>query len=398
MAEWSTPESITARMRSRWADGSLLTAHLRGQTCPVLDVPLRGPSAGQISSDLAAVREWARRLERGGAGGAAYRLVHKEIGGRSVGRNALPARAVVESFPQAWRLLGVRDEVHQAEGILAVTREHLPAAGDWVAGRALRLLPMAGDWPRIVAAAGWLVAHGGKGRFLRQIDVPGVDTKLVEQHRSVLAGLLDVVLPAERIDAGQSRGQGFAARYGFAEPVRLWRLRFATGFAGMPPPLTEAALRLDELARLSARPAVVVIVENEVTCQALPVPRNGVLVWGAGYAAGLLGRVPWLQAAPRVVYAGDLDSHGFAILSLLRGKVPQVESLLMDRETLVAHRDRWGAEPSPTRARLAHLTAAEDALYQDLVEDVFGSAVRLEQERIAWDWLLERLRAAAVAQ
>ena len=40
MAEWSTPESITARMRSRWADGSLLTAHLRGQTCPVLDLSL----------------------------------------------------------------------------------------------------------------------------------------------------------------------------------------------------------------------------------------------------------------------------------------------------------------------------------------------------------------------
>jgi hypothetical protein len=33
---------------------------------------------------------------------------------------------------------------------------------------------------------------------------------------------------------------------------------------------------------------------------------------------------------------------------------------------------------------LPHLTADEAALYRDLVEDVFGPAVRLEQERIGY--------------
>jgi Wadjet protein JetD, C-terminal len=33
---------------------------------------------------------------------------------------------------------------------------------------------------------------------------------------------------------------------------------------------------------------------------------------------------------------------------------------------------------------LPHLTADEAALYRDLVEDVFGTAVRLEQERISY--------------
>ena len=52
----------------------------------------------------------------------------------------------------------------------------------------------------------------------------------------------------------------------------------------------------------------------------------------------------------------------------------------MDRATLLEHRERWGREPKPTRARLAHLTGAEGALYDDLVEDVLGPAVRLEQK------------------
>jgi hypothetical protein len=106
-------------------------------------------------------------------------------------------------------------------------------------------------------------------------------------------------------------------------------------------------------------------------------------IFGSGYTVAGLGRVPWL-AACEVHYWGDLDTHGFAILSRLRGWLPHARSLLMDRATLLAHRDRWGTEPAPTRERLDHLTVAEGDLYRDLVEDVFGTAVRLEQERIGW--------------
>ncbi len=86
-------------------------------------------------------------------------------------------------------------------------------------------------------------------------------------------------------------------------------------------------------------------------------------------------------------YSGDFDTHGFAILSLLRGGIPQVESVLMDRQTLLAHGERWGQEPSPTRGRLTDLTMAEMALYQELVEDVYAPALRLEQERLDWRWV-----------
>ncbi len=63
----------------------------------------------------------------------------------------------------------------------------------------------------------------------------------------------------------------------------------------------------------------------------------------------------------------------------------------MDRATLVAHRDRWVREPSPTAARLDRLAPDEAALYADLVADRLGEAVRLEQERIDWAWARQRL-------
>jgi hypothetical protein len=68
-----------------------------------------------------------------------------------------------------------------------------------------------------------------------------------------------------------------------------------------------------------------------------------------------------------------------------------VKSVLMDEETLLAHRDAWVTEPSPSTAILTKLTARETALYKALGNDTYGSSVRLEQERINWDWALERL-------
>jgi hypothetical protein len=164
----------------------------------------------------------------------------------------------------------------------------------------------------------------------------------------------------------------------------------------MPAELTEVAMLPSEAARLRVSVGRVVIVENEVTYLAMPVPLEGVVVWGGGYAAGGLGRLPWIRDAEQVVYCGDLDTHGFAILSLVRGQVPQTQSLLMDLPTLLAHRERWGSEPSPTRARLANLTAAEQSLYQDLVGDVHSPSLRLEQERLDWRWVEESLAVAGL--
>ena len=63
--------------------------------------------------------------------------------------------------------------------------------------------------------------------------------------------------------------------------------------------------------------------------------------------------------------------------------------MLMDRTTLLAHRDQWVTEPSPTASSLEFLDGDEAALYADLVADSLGLSVRLEQERIRYS-LVER--------
>ena len=51
-------------------------------------------------------------------------------------------------------------------------------------------------------------------------------------------------------------------------------------------------------------------------------------------------------------------------------------------------------EERPARSALARLSADEAELHGDLVGDVLGAKVRLEQERIDWGWAQARLGAA----
>lgn len=82
----------------------------------------------------------------------------------------------------------------------------------------------------------------------------------------------------------------------------------------------------------------------------------------------------------KTCYWGDIDTNGLAILDRARLHIPRIRSVLMDKETLLAHRELCGEEHSQNGAdRLATLTADENALYEDLKNNVYGERIRLEQ-------------------
>lgn len=91
----------------------------------------------------------------------------------------------------------------------------------------------------------------------------------------------------------------------------------------------------------------------------------------------------WLDQK-NLVYWGDIDTHGFAILNSVRRSFAGARSMLMDRTSPLAHESHWGAEPNPTREHLELLSPDEASLYTDLAEGVLGRSVRLEQERISY--------------
>ncbi len=384
---WTTGADLRAVLRRRWEAGRPLKAYAAGEAWMPAALPIRGPRADELLDRLEEVLRWEEQLRRDCAGTVRVggqtlpmlRLETKTLSSRRVGRNQVPARAWVDSYDQLFALLGVTASVRQLDALLALTRTELPSLVEWAVAHPSVLLEHEGSWPRLLATVAWIVAHQSPELYVRQVDVPGVDTKFIEAHRLLLCDLLESVLPPDRIDLRFTRSD-FAGRFRLRRRPDYTRLRFLAPQT-LFPGLSELTLRTAELARLDLGFSRVLIVENEISYLALPDLPDTVAIFGSGFALGSVAALTWLPQVT-VLYWGDLDTYGFSILNQLRARYPDVTSVLMDADTLLAHSLQWVREEKPTAAALPHLTEDEAAVYRDLVEDRYGEHLRLEQERI----------------
>lgn len=375
---WTTASDIRSVVKRRWDDGSLLRSFALGELFPPIDLPLRHPVAQDLGDHFDRAREWSEKLRRASRDGRAYELREGSLGGRLAGRTGVPDRAVIAQFEQAWALLDTAAEAAAYRRLIAETE--VDAARQWALAHPIGALSLSADWAAVQAAYTWLDAHRGSALYVRQVSAPGVDTKFIDAHRAVLAAMLGV----------PSGAAAFLESLGLAQKPATVRLRFDPAVFGLPHGVTEAVFRADELDAWHAHPVRALIVENEISYLSVPVPENSVVLWGRGFDVERSSSLSWLGEAS-IYYWGDLDSYGFAILNRVRAHLPDAVSVLMDRETLLAHEARWGHEPKSTAAVLDHLTGEEASLYADLVSDRYGPRIRLEQERIDWEWALRRL-------
>jgi len=370
---WTRPADVRTSVKKKWEAGTLLARFAGGQDWTPLGLPIRGPSAREIGDQLAEVRQWAAEWTAAAASGP-LRVEYKQVGGRHFGANSIPARAWLDSYNDAWALLRVGVEVRRLTGLIEAARGTRLVS--WLTDHPMRALRLADDWDRLLAIVRWIELRQAPSMYLRQVDVPGVDTKFIERHKGVLAELLDAQLDASRVAVGVA---DFAERYGFLRRPGYVRFRVADRFRGF----SELSVRADEFTAPPEGITRAYVLENEITYLSFPVPSEAIAILGGGYAVPVLEQLGWLLGL-EVVYWGDIDTHGFAILNRLRHHLPRARSMLMDRVTLLGHRDRWVIEPSPTAVTLDQLDPAESALYADLIWGSYAPFVRLEQERISF--------------
>lgn len=386
---WTTPADVQAQLGRYWQDGRLLAASLTGVPLFPLALKMRAPDVAALGDSFDEVRHWIRLLEQGGKSvkGYGYDLVWRDINHRQLGRNRIPAGLVVATEQDALRLLGRQADVRRFKQLADMTLLALPQLQDWLGRRAMVVLEQALCWERIVAILQWFLRHPRPGMYLRQLDITGVDGKFIEQRKGLLSELLDLLLPPDAINAVATGARMFEARYGLlSKPVSI-RFRILDPryhVAGM----SDLAVPVAQFAELELNVRRVYITENEVNGLAFPAMAESMVIFGGGYGIERLANIPWLHGK-EVIYWGDIDTHGFAILDRLRKLLPHARSLLMDAATLNAHRSLWGAEEQGKRytGTLAHLTEDELALFLALRDDVYGVGIRLEQERLGYTWV-----------
>jgi hypothetical protein len=379
---WTTAAELRAQLMRRWDKGELLAEIVAPGDLFPLRLSLRGPTSSELSERFDEVRNWAVELQQSAGG----RLVMREVRHRVIGQNSLPGEAWVDTLDDALRLIGKTRDARTFQVLLAATRQRQPALLAWLVQQPLRALALAAIWRQLLDVVDWLQTHPRPGVYLRQVDLPGIHSKFIEAQRGVLAEWLDLTLPPAAIDSTANGAAKFARRYGFRDkPLRV-RLRFLDPEhrAWVPGADADYTVSQEAFAKLAPDAQRVFITENEINFLAFPAAAGSLVVFGAGYGFEAIAQAAWLQRCD-LHYWGDIDTHGFAILDQLRAHFPQVQSFLMDRDTLLEHQAQWTSEPQPTQRDLPRLNGQERLLFDDLRwRRLRDEPLRLEQERIAF--------------
>ncbi|WP_299729340.1 DUF3322 domain-containing protein [uncultured Endozoicomonas sp.] len=373
-----------------WTSGAFLQSVLTGDQLFPLEVTFRKPAGKVLSQDYLKVRDWITQLNSHSkaATGSGYRLEFRTINHKMLGSQRIPEKIFFDTRDDWLSFIGKRKDFRQFDELIGTLRRQLPELLPWLQKKPLKALEQLENWPRLLKVCHYFRLNPTPDRYIRQLDIKGVDSKFIENNKGILSELLSQILEPEDFD-GTITGlaeNGFERRFGlkYDEPLIRYRLLDSTE------PVTDITVPLSQF--IDTGVSTVFITENKVNGLAFPPVADAMVIFGLGYGIRSLSSIHWLKQK-NMIYWGDIDTHGFAILSRLRQHFPETRALLMDQSTLLQHQHLCVEEPEDKRflGELAHLTSDEQQLFAELKSNLHGKNLRLEQERIGFGWLMEAL-------
>ena len=132
------------------------------------------------------------------------------------------------------------------------------------------------------------------------------------------------------------------------------------------------------------------ILENKTTFYTFPLKENEAAIYCGGFGILVLKNISFLKSSD-VYYFGDLDEHGFAILSKFRALYNDVKSFCMDPATIKEYESNL-IKGEIYKGDITMLNQREEEALEYLKEhkiDEFSS--RIEQEKISSAFIEKRL-------
>ena len=192
---------------------------------------LHGPTAADLMGDPAKVARWIESF----SDAAPFTVETRVLQSKILGPNRVPARLHLERFEDLVEVLGAAPQVADIERILDLTEQRASELLGWVTAHPREVLALTTVWAQLLDVVAW-VLDVAPATYLRDADIPGIDTKFIETHQRVLTSLLLTVLPPERVGPAGSR---FAQRFGFLAKPTFTRLRPMRSVDRLPPQLTD---------------------------------------------------------------------------------------------------------------------------------------------------------------
>jgi hypothetical protein len=370
-----TPQELPVRVLKHYP--SVLRAWLQGLPFTPIELGISKPSFDYL--ELREHQEtWLKPP-------AFCRIERETLQTRAHGTQTIARKVWFDTLHDYLGFIGKKQEFQNAQTDAQLIRSQLPALIGYFERQPKILIDQHGKWLELLRVCQYFIAHPRPNRYARELPI-AVHTKFIDEHKMVVQRLLEVVLPPETIDWSEDT---FESRFGLRSVESLIRFRILDSELQtlMGISVSDISAPLPEFVALGWQNLRCLIVENKQTFLTLPSLPKTIAIWGSGNAAHLLRHATWLSNC-QLNYWGDLDAHGFWILSGLRKYFPNTQSIMMDRLTLEAFREFVVPSSFLTATQLEYLNEQETQVFTELQKQ----NLRLEQEHLEHSYVLKQLQ------
>ena len=321
--------------------------------------------------------------------GYGYEIVWEQINSRSVGKNQYPKTIQFNTQTDYLKFISKENEF----SILVEDSNYLlrkfPELKKWFLANPYSLIPISLKLEKVISICEYFQKNPRPNIYLRELPILGVDTKFIEDNQRILKIFLDEILSPENMNLKEP---DFETRYFLKSKPNLIRFRILDPSINklFPRNIFDITLTFDEFQDLQFEENNIFITENQINFLAFPKLESSLIVVGSGYNVVNIGKLENLKSKT-FYYWGDLDSHGFDILSKFREYFPSisVKSFLMNKETYETFSHLATDLNKPIDYVPSKLYPEETFLFEYI--NSLEKNNRLEQERIPLFYIKEIL-------
>ena len=255
-----------------------------------------------------------------------------------------------------------------------------PELKDWIYKYPVKVID--NDWESLLKVCKYFKDSPKPHLYIRELPIQ-VHTKFIENKKSIIRELLDIVIAEKNNDDEKQFERRFNLKYD--EPIVRFRILDNAISQQLFGGLDDLSIPISEFQNLSLPIQTVYVVENKINMLTFPIIKDSIVIWGHGFGVDIMKNVEWLNSK-KIYYWGDLDVQGFQILSEFRTQFKQVQSFFMDRYTFDKYFEGDKGTVTNVEKELC-LTQEECDMYKFLKENNF----RLEQEKIPYEYALRKI-------
>jgi hypothetical protein len=388
-----TPEEIK-KQAERWYKDFLIFS-LKDEPFFPREVRFGKIKASETLSNFSRISKDIRelRLKSKESVGYGYQIEFVVREDRKIGSQPFPQRIFFEKEDDYLGFIRKEKEYKEFRSTADYIANSVPGLYGWILQNPMKVIEHATAWPDLIKVCRYFVSNPRPGLYIRELPID-VHTKFIEENKGIIKDLLDFLI-YEDVNKEETE---FEKRFNLKYNEPLIRLRVLDGdiskrhFSG----LTDLTITESEFKLLDIECKRVFILENKTNFSnifnflTIPGLESSISVFGKGFGLGLLKDVDWLKDK-EIYYWGDIDEHGFHILSQLRSYLPQTRSLMMDFETFKRFSEYRVNGTAGNIRQLPNLTEEEDKLFKHLLG--LKEKNRLEQEKISHCYIVEYIKA-----